>query len=248
MSSWELRWVLLIIGGLILVAIYLFSKRRRPDIADDVFDAAKQADDNADASLTPITEDKEDALQDLGDHLQGLQALVKEESALRAQPSESRAGSAGAQRPRPRVAADGEQTIVVIHVVAPRPYVIQGRELLHAVQETGLEYGEFQIFHRHIERFGDKQIVFSLANMVKPGTFDPQRMDEFSTPGVSLFMRLPGPMEGLKAFNTMFACAEKLAGAFNAQLLDETRSVLTKQTVDHLREEIQLFGLRHPSI
>ena len=60
-------------------------------------------------------------------------------------------------------------------------------------------------------------------------------------------MRLPGPMEGLKAFNTMLDCAQTMASKLDAKVLDESRSVLTQQSIDHLREEIQLFSLRHSS-
>jgi cell division protein ZipA len=61
---------------------------------------------------------------------------------------------------------------------------------------------------------------------------------------LALFMQLPGPLEGLKAFNAMVDCAQRLALELDAELQDATHSALTNQTIDHMREEIQLFSLR----
>jgi cell division protein ZipA len=136
--------------------------------------------------------------------------------------------------------------VVVLHVAAARPHTVDGSVLVEAIQQTELEYDEaLGIFQHTVERLDGKQVVFGLANMVNPGTFDLQHLDGFVTPGVSLFMQLPGPIEGLKAFNMMLDCARTLATALGLHVLDEHRSVLSPQTIDHMREEIQLFSLRH---
>jgi cell division protein ZipA len=83
--------------------------------------------------------------------------------------------------------------------------------------------------------------VFSVVNMVKPGWFDPQAMHEFETPGISLFLQLPGPLAAIVAFDILVAEANALAEALGGSLQDASHSTLTQQTVQHLREEVQVF-------
>ena len=40
------------------------------------------------------------------------------------------------------------------------------------------------IFHRHVDNAGNGKVLFSIANMLKPGVFDPDNMEQFSTQGV----------------------------------------------------------------
>jgi len=84
-------------------------------------------------------------------------------------------------------------------------------------------------------------VLFSLANMFNPGTFDLEEMDRLQTRGLSLFMTLPGPGEALQSFNMMHSAARKLADEFGGQVLDNTRSVLTVQTTRHYVEKIREF-------
>jgi len=246
MSAWELRWVLLVIGGLILIAIYLFSKRHRPDVSHNLLDESPQLGDDLSVSLNPAQDKQDLELDEHKDDLYGLQQMLKEEASTRP-PRESIVGTAR-MRPAPQTTSDSQnldEKIVILHVAQQRPNLIQGEALIQALESSQLDYGESEIYHRTVERFGERQIVFSVSNMVKPGTLTPHQMSDLSTPGVSLFMRLPGPLEGLKTFNTMLDCAQTMASKLDAKVLDETRSVLTQQSIDHLREEIQLFSLRH---
>ena len=84
-------------------------------------------------------------------------------------------------------------------------------------------------------------------NAVKPGTFDQDGMDQFETPGISFVMSLPGPENGLKAFNIMLEAATRASEYLQGDVFDESRSRLSQQTIAHLQEEVQLFSLKHPS-
>jgi cell division protein ZipA len=66
-------------------------------------------------------------------------------------------------------------------------------------------------------------------------------MDRFTTPGVSLFLRLPGDVEGVRALDDMVGIARLLATELNGELRDETRSALSRQRIEHLRGEVLEF-------
>ena len=138
-----------------------------------------------------------------------------------------------------------ETLVVILTVLAPKGERIEGAALRAALEAQGLRYGDDRIFHRYPDAApASAGPLFSAVNIVEPGVFDLEAMDSMHTPGVGLFMRLPGPKDPGDALAKMVEVARELAGALGAQLCDETRSKLTAQTLNHLREQIADFGRR----
>ena len=135
------------------------------------------------------------------------------------------------------------EKLVVIHVLA-QDSLFEGQKLLEALRQTAMTFGDMGIFHRT----GDKGVPeFSLANLVKPGSFDMARMDSFSTPGVSLFMRAHELSEPLRVFDDMVEAAETIGKELTGTLQDETRSAMTPQTLEHYRRSLREYQLRYDS-
>ena len=128
--------------------------------------------------------------------------------------------------------------VIVLHVMAKKDSHFQGSQLLEALLANGLRYGDMRIFHRHESEEGAGPVHFSLANSVKPGIFDLSSMDTFTTPGVTLFMPLEGLNNPLDCFSQLIKTSQALAKTLNGELKDETRSALTKQTIEHYRQQI----------
>jgi len=128
--------------------------------------------------------------------------------------------------------------VLVINVIARDPDGFKGPALLQNILESGLRFGEMDIFHRHESMAGNGEVLFSMANGVKPGTFDLDDIDLFSTRAVSFFLGLPGPRHPKQAFDLMVAAARKLSSELNGELKDEQRSVMTAQTIEHYRQRI----------
>ncbi|MGI1677981.1 MAG: cell division protein ZipA [Cellvibrionaceae bacterium] len=137
------------------------------------------------------------------------------------------------------------EDVLVINVMAAKGERFKGEELLNVVLSQGMRFGTMNIFHHHEDSENDGCILYSMANLVTPGTFDLNAMHEFSTPGVSLFMPLPLDSDSLAAFEKMVATARAIAIQLYGDLKDENRSVFTKQTVEHYRSRIQEFERKH---
>jgi cell division protein ZipA len=95
-----------------------------------------------------------------------------------------------------------------------------------------------QFFHRYESANGDGAVQFSVANILNPGTFDLDNIDSFESPGVSFFMCVPGPANPLQAYDFMVETAQCLVKNLDGELLDETRSAMTKQTLEHSRQRV----------
>ncbi|SET12282.1 cell division protein ZipA [Thalassotalea agarivorans] len=131
--------------------------------------------------------------------------------------------------------------VLVVSVVMPEGLVMQGAALLPSLLTLGMKYGDMSIFHRHQDNAGNGKVTFSLANMMNPGTFNLDNMENFATQGVSLFMTLPNAGDPFEVFEQMLHAAKQLAQEFNGQLLDDKRSVLTRQTEQHYVSKIREF-------
>ncbi len=128
--------------------------------------------------------------------------------------------------------------VIALHVVGQ----INGPVLLQQLTELGFKYGEFDIFHRHVDTAGTGPVLFSLANMFNPGTFDIDAMEHFETKGIALFLALPIKSNSTQAFTMMHNAAEKIAAAVEGgQVLDEHRNPLTRQAVQHIHQSIREY-------
>ncbi|MFQ6370609.1 cell division protein ZipA [Shewanella sp. YIC-542] len=114
--------------------------------------------------------------------------------------------------------------VLILHVVARPGQTLNGAELLPCLLALNFKFGDMQIFHRHEDHAGNGKVLFSLANMLKPGTFDPDNMEQFTTQGVVLFMTLPSATDGVMSFSIMLNSASQLADDLDGLLLDGERN------------------------
>ena len=142
-----------------------------------------------------------------------------------------------ASAPETEPQAPPPEKIVTLRLVAAQQAAFPGDKLALGLRSVGMRHGKFGIYHRY-DGDDEDRIVFSAASLVEPGSFDLSNIREQNFPGISLFMVLPGPREGVQAFDLMMAAARELAQALNGELLDESGSTLSIQRERYLREEI----------
>lgn len=131
--------------------------------------------------------------------------------------------------------------IVTIYLAARAGQMLAGTDLVVAAEKAGLIFGHMNIFHRLVEKHPQRGPIFSVANLVKPGSFELRNIKELSTPGVSFFMTLPGPMSALDAWEAMLPIANRMAELLDGVLLDSDRNALGRQRIAHIRDELREY-------
>ncbi len=170
--------------------------------------------------------------------LEAMSAVAEAETEL-LDPIEERAQQLEQKAQAPAAKVDpSEQEVVIINVMAPEAEPFKGPDLLHILLACGLRHGDMNIFHRQED---SGQVQFSMANILQPGTFDLDSIDSFTTPGVSFFMCLPGPEDPMQAYDFMVETAQCLVKNLHGELRDESRSVMTAQTLEHCRQRVMEF-------
>jgi cell division protein ZipA len=214
-----LRWLLLFFGLLVVGGVYLYSRREQK--SDQKPESYERQTPTLDGE-SPETD---------GDESAG--AMIR------------RGGlAAGDDEPSPEIQTPEEQKIVTLRLVARNRGSFQGNELVLSMRGIGLRRGKFGIFHR-FDGDDESDVIFSAASLVEPGHFDIENIKEQEFPGISLFLVLPGPVEGVDAFDLMIAAARTLATSLNGELVDESGSTLSIQRERYMREEIVQFEHSH---
>ena len=235
----ELRVILLLIGVGVVGLVYWHSRRQarrresQPDVrVEPAFD---ETDEALDDGLEDGLEDDTASLPQLGDD-EPVSANPDDEDDIPVGETRDFVGEADdtAETAEQRRI---EQKIVTLRLVARGDDSFSGEQVVLALRGLGLRHGKFGIFHR-VEGTDDESIVFSVASLVEPGTFDLTNIRQQELPGVSMFMVLPGPKDGAEAFDEMMETARALADSLDGELLDEAGSTMSVQRERFLREEI----------
>lgn len=136
--------------------------------------------------------------------------------------------------------------MLVLHVAAHTASELSGGTLLQSILHAGLQFGDMNIFHLRASTNGEDKVIFSLANMVKPGSFNPQQMSNFTTPGISLFMLIPSGDDDKHNFKIMLQSAQRIADDVGGVVLDDERRILTPQKLDTYKARIQALTTTFP--
>lgn len=135
--------------------------------------------------------------------------------------------------------------LIIICVVARDRNGFNGAVLLDMFLERGLRYGHYNWFHYYTGEQTENDSLFSVANIVNPGSFDLNQMSDLQTPGITMFLSMSALRgNAMEVFDTMLDTARAIATRLNGELRDDQRSVLTNQTIEHNRQRIRQFEMQ----
>ncbi|TNH00776.1 cell division protein ZipA [Testudinibacter sp. TR-2022] len=113
--------------------------------------------------------------------------------------------------------------MILLYVVAAQNQAFQGTQVVQSLDNLGFLYGQHSLYHRHLDLDGSSPILFSAANMMKPGIFDLDSIADLRTAGLVLFMHLPSHGSDLANFRLLLRAAQTLADELHGQVLDDKR-------------------------
>ncbi|HNI37622.1 MAG TPA: cell division protein ZipA [Pseudomonadales bacterium] len=163
-------------------------------------------------------------------------------SVLEAREERERAQQAASEPKNQQLPLDD---LVIVGVMARDRSGFSGAALLELFLERGLRFGHYGLFHYYTGEQTEKESLFSVANILNPGSFDYNQMDNFQTPGITMFLSM-GSLHGntMEVFDLMLETARAIASRLNGELRDDQRSVLTNQTIEHNRQRIRQFEMQ----
>lgn len=224
--------VLLILLLLVILGVWLWRRRAGQEepysdhdfYADSYFDDDLTAEKHADLSaqtedhFVPPDAPRETAQPDAGE--------------MRTSEAQTRTESTAPKSP----------LIIALYIHANHTSGFNGVDVYAAMERLGLEFGKMNIFHHYgLEENHGQDPVFSIANLLEPGTFDTANPESFATTGLVAFMQLPGPLGGRVAFELMLNNAQRLADILRGNLENDRRQPLDAEGIEFLRRGIDEF-------
>lgn len=239
--AWEhnqvesLRWILLAAGIAFVIVIYVLGRNRRrrnhsmdDDLEDDLPEFAARSLDDLDegvGEVRVVTRTASDTVDEKAASFNASGEGRQAEDSTSAQPAENDTADKN-------LAND----IIVLYILAKPGNTLVGSQINSSAQAMGLKFGEMSIFHYK----SDDRNVFSLANMLEPGSFDASTIHELKTTGLTVFMQLHDgdPLDDL---TEMLQRSYQLAGLLDARLCNHRREPLTEQDAENYRTRVREF-------
>ncbi len=258
------RWILLAVGILFIIIVYLISRKNKrdfyqhdDDLSEDLPEIKATSWDDLDEGVGEVrivARSGEDVT--LGDvsstgadqemsHIDETATFVADDSAPAADSYHVHEPQLEAEPPaEPVVETESglSETVLVLYILAPDGAQLPGKSINSVAHANDMVFGDMSIYHRMDE---NNNSVFSMVNMVKPGSFDPSTIHELNTPGISLFLQLPGPFNASEALDDMLHTASRMSALLDAHLCDKYRQPLTESVAEEYRKIAAAFDDRN---
>lgn len=227
-----LRIGILVAGVLLLAAIFFFGRPRKPRQGRRVAaDARKEAGEPAEPSLGEMP-----VLDDGATEGKPEPAARQPELGLELPADENALGK------RPDQDFD---KIVSLYVAAKAGHMLRGEDIVVAAEKTGLVFGHLNVFHRLVDGHPERGPVFSMANILQPGSFDMAHIRDMETPAIAFFLTLPAPMSALDAWEKMLPTVQRMGELLDGVVLDDSRNALGRQRIANIRDELRSYDRQH---
>ena len=178
---WLLRLGILIAGVILVAAIYFFGRPRKPGQGRRL--KPEERGGRTEPTLGAQIENELAAAPDFGSD-----SVVQSEMELLDRTVGSTAATAASELGK-RADEDFDK-IVTLYIAAKAGQKLHGPDIVVAAEKAGLTYGHMNVFHRLVEGHPERGPVFSVANIMKPGSFDMADDPVAGNPGDRL---LPDP-------------------------------------------------------
>lgn len=224
----SLRWILLAAGIVFVIVIYFLGRNRRQRKQSMI--------DELDDDLPAFSAQ---SLDDVDEGVGQVRIITSADSKTEDDDVASLNVSADAEQTEAtQDAADNNvlNDIIVLYILPKPDCSLAGAQINSSAQAMGLRFGEMNIFHY----MDGTRSVFSLANMLEPGSFDADTIHDLKTTGLTVFMQMHAgdPLDDL---TEMLQRSYQLAGLLDARLCNHKREPLTEQDAENYRTQVSDF-------
>lgn len=222
----SLRWILLAAGIVFVIIIYVLGRSRRrrnhsmvDELEDDLPEFTAQNLDDLDEGVGKVRIVSRESSEPGGEDVSSFAAA--DDDLVQAADTDS---------------DDMKSDIIVLYILPKAGQHLAGAQINSSAQAMGLNFGEMNIFHY---KSNDRN-VFSLANMLEPGSFDANTIHDLKTTGLTVFMQIQSgdPLDDL---TEMLQRSYQLAGLLDARLCNHRREPLTEQDAENYRTQVSEF-------
>jgi cell division protein ZipA len=135
--------------------------------------------------------------------------------------------------------ASQKPQLVTLYVIPRGDGLFNGQSILRVMNELDLQFGAMNIFHHYgIGEIKLDDALFSVANMMEPGSFDMNQIESFNSHGLVMFMRVPATIDEQVVFELMLNTAQRMSELLGADVCDENRSLISDQKIESIRNQL----------
>lgn len=245
----SLRWILLAVGIIFVLVIYILGRNRRrrndsiiDELEDDLPEFSAQNLDDLDEGvgeariLTGAGFAADDDVTSIHVSADTEQNDVLFDVPVKDGPVERETAKGETAKERAEQTAKAPSNIIVLYILPKADKELMGSQINSSAQAMGLTFGEMNIYHYKPEN----RTVFSIANMLEPGSFDADTIHDLKTSGLTIFMQISGD-DPLDDLTEMLQRSYQLAGLLDARLCNHKREPLTEQDAENYRSQVSHF-------
>lgn len=131
-----------------------------------------------------------------------------------------------------------ESEVIAFAVMSLVGKTFSGDDVLGLFSDLDLTFSEGSGFYIKAETSNGDNPLFTVANMVTPGTFDPTIFVSQTTPGLLLFTRLDTNSAAWKQFEAIVETAETLTERLNGVLCDEQHKAISAERMVEIQNNV----------
>lgn len=129
------------------------------------------------------------------------------------------------------------ERLLTLYVLPSGNHPFVGEFIIQALNAVGLRFGDMEIFHHFgAGKLKTEKPLFSVANMVEPGSFDLKRIERFSTVGLVFFLQLPASLDGAVSFELFLNTAQRLTESLGGVLYADPKTPLDSLRIEEMRK------------
>ncbi len=119
---------------------------------------------------------------------------------------------------------------LIMFIAADTQEGFHGPEVLRALENSGLTFGEMEVYHRMVLSEAGETSLFNVANGIRPWTLVPEKLAAGeSTPGLSMVLNLPSPIDDREAIHDFIRTAERLTSHLGGVLKNQNQEAITAE-------------------